>query len=122
MSNFGSLNALEDTIGSVLGGVGIDPRIQQHPLKTLMESNDGPAKTAAKITGVQSTPMGEKDTDPYFTNNEGIPWPDPAHSLNVGGIPVVSDTFLMQKQQTFNRSKTLESRCFVFHLMGCLCF
>ena len=39
--------------------------------------------------------------DPYFTNNEGIS--DPAHSLIVRGIPVVSNTFLLQKQKTFNR-------------------
>lgn len=32
-----------------------------------------------------------------------------AHSKTVGGIPMVSDTFLLQKQQTFNRSKNLES-------------
>jgi catalase len=30
------------------------------------------------------------------------------HALNVGGIPVTSDVFLMEKQQTFNRSKTVE--------------
>ena len=31
-----------------------------------------------------------------------------AHSKTVGGIPVASDVFLFQKQQTFNRSKNLE--------------
>ena len=36
-----------------------------------------------------------------------IPW-DRAHSKTVGGLPLVSDTFLLQKQQTFNRSKNLE--------------
>lgn len=30
------------------------------------------------------------------------------HALNVGGIPVASDVFLMEKQQTFNRSKIVE--------------
>lgn len=33
-----------------------------------------------------------------------------AHSKTVGGIPMISDTFLLQKQQTFNRSKNLESQ------------
>lgn len=33
---------------------------------------------------------------------------DRAHSKTVGGLPLVSDTFLLQKQQTFNRSKNLE--------------
>ena len=37
-----------------------------------------------------------------------------AHSKTVGGIPIASDTFLFQKQQTFNRSKNLER---VFHLI-----
>jgi hypothetical protein len=45
----------------------------------------------------------------YFTNNEGIPLPDCAHSKNIGGIPLVSDVHLLQKQQHFNRSKNLES-------------
>jgi len=89
--------------------MGIDPRVENSTLlNTLMGANDGPAKIAAKVTGVQATNAVDKDHDPYFTNNEGIPWPDPTHSLNVGGIPLVSDTFLLQKQQTFNRSKTLE--------------
>ena len=30
------------------------------------------------------------------------------HHLNVGGIPVSSDVFLFEKQQTFNRSKIVE--------------
>jgi catalase len=33
---------------------------------------------------------------------------DRAHSKTIGGIPVASDVFLFQKQQTFNRSKNLE--------------
>lgn len=72
-----------------------------------MNMEEGPMKMAAKIAGVQVEGL-EQDGAPYFTNNEGIPWPDPAHSKTVGGLPLVSDPFLMQKQQTFNRSKTLE--------------
>lgn len=56
--------------------------------------------------------FSELDTDlrpAYFTNNEGIPLPDPTHSKNIGGIPLVSDVHLLQKQQHFNRSKNLES-------------
>jgi len=88
------------------GYLGADPRIPQRA-SLFQGANEGPATTAAKISGVISGGH-RKDDAPYFTNNEGIPWPDSAHSLNIGGIPVVSDTFLMQKQQTFNRSKTLE--------------
>ncbi|CAJ2507620.1 Uu.00g088060.m01.CDS01 [Anthostomella pinea] len=73
----------------------------------MMSANEGPADIAAKVSGVVS---GGKRVDdaPYFTNNEAIPWPDPAHSKTIGGIPVASDVFLFQKQQTFNRSKNLE--------------
>ncbi|PYH85855.1 catalase [Aspergillus uvarum CBS 121591] len=70
-------------------------------------AHEGPAQTAAKLTGVQT--IGQRADDAsYFTNNEGIPFPDPAHSKTAGGIPVISDTFLLQKQQHFNRSKNLE--------------
>lgn len=88
-----------------------------------MSANEGPAEIAAKISGVNRGGKREDDSA-YFTNNEGHPFPDPyvvlppeketsdredsAHSKTVGGIPMVSDTFLLQKQQTFNRSKNLE--------------
>ncbi|KAF4277509.1 hypothetical protein KXV50_000010 [Aspergillus fumigatus] len=93
-------------IGEAVGAAGADPRPMQ--LSSLFQgANDGPAKTAAKLTGVQAA--GKRaDDGPYFTNNEAIPFPDPAHSKTAGGIPVASDTFLFQKQQHFNRSKPLE--------------
>ncbi|KAG2011224.1 heat-induced catalase [Coprinopsis cinerea AmutBmut pab1-1] len=89
-----------------MGAVGVDPRPMQRT-STFMNANDGPAEIIAKVSGVVSAGK-RKDDAPYFTNNEGIPWPDPTHSKNVGGLPLISDTFLLQKQQTFNRSKTLE--------------
>jgi catalase len=89
-----------------VGSMGGDPRVMQRS-SLFQGANDGPAVTAAKLTGVSEA--GKRaDDGPYFTNNEGIPWPDPSHSKTVGGIPVVSDTFLLQKQQHFNRSKNLE--------------
>ncbi|EEP79991.1 hypothetical protein UREG_04833 [Uncinocarpus reesii 1704] len=93
-------------VSSAIGAAGFDPRAQQ--LTSLFQgANDGPAKVAARITGLQ---QGGKRADdaPYFTNNEGIPFPDAAHSKTAGGLPLVSDTFLLQKQQHFNRSKNLE--------------
>ncbi|OKL58326.1 hypothetical protein UA08_06400 [Talaromyces atroroseus] len=93
-------------IGQAVGSAGIDPRVVQRS-SLFQGANEGPARTAAKLTGVQE---GGKRADdgPYFTNNEGIPFPDPAHSKTAGGLPLVSDTFLLQKQQHFNRSKNLE--------------
>lgn len=43
-----------------------------------------------------------------LTSAFGQPWPDNTHSLNVGGHVLASDMFLQEKQQTFNRAKTLE--------------
>lgn len=93
-------------IGQAVGATGGDPRPLQ--LSSLFQgANDGPAKTAAKLTGVQ-VPGKRADDGPYFTNNEAIPFPDPAHSKTAGGLPLASDAFLFQKQQHFNRSKLLE--------------
>ncbi|KAK6355605.1 hypothetical protein TWF696_004704 [Orbilia brochopaga] len=111
MSNAGASDPLKHPLkaaATAAGSLGLDPRVMQKA-SLFQGANDGPAITAAKITGVVAAHQ-RKDDGPYFTTNEGIPWPDPAHSLNVGGIPVVSDVYLMQKQQTFNRSKTLEPR------------
>ena len=74
----------------------------------------GPAQIAHSITGAGDLKPAQAK-DQYYTNNEGIPWPDHGHSKNVGGIPVVSDTFLLQRQQTFNRSKNLERKLLLHH-------
>lgn len=103
MNEIHPLQAIQDSIGAA----GVDPRPLQRS-SLFNNANDGPAKIIAKVSGVQSGGKREDD-GPYFTNNEGIPFPDPAHSKNVGGLPLVSDTFLLQKQQHFNRSKNLES-------------
>ncbi|BCR89730.1 catalase [Aspergillus chevalieri] len=69
-------------LGEAIGGVGGDPRALQ--LSSLFQgANDGPARTAAKLTGVQE-PGKRADDGPYFTNNEGIPFPDGAHSKTAG--------------------------------------
>lgn len=41
----------------------------------MMSANEGPADIIAKVSGVTSGGIREDDA-PYFTNNEGIPWPD----------------------------------------------
>ncbi|PMD18548.1 heme-dependent catalase [Hyaloscypha hepaticicola] len=102
MANIHPLQAMQSTIGAASG----DPRPLQRA-SLFNNANDGPAKIIAKVSGVQGKGIHEDDV-PYFTNNEGIPFPDPAHSKTVGGLPLASDTFLFQKQQHFNRSKNLE--------------
>jgi len=93
-------------IQSAIGTAGGDPRPLQRT-SLFNNANDGPAKIIAKVSGVQSGGKREDD-GPYFTSNEGIPFPDPAHSKTIGGLPLASDVFLFQKQQHFNRSKNLE--------------
>ncbi|TFK21089.1 catalase [Coprinopsis marcescibilis] len=58
-------------------------------MSTFMNANEGPAEIISKASGFCGGNM--PDNAPYFTSNEGIPWPDAAHS-----------------KTTFNRAKTLE--------------
>ncbi|KAH3920032.1 hypothetical protein HBH56_021900 [Parastagonospora nodorum] len=96
------LEAISQSIQGATQGEARAPRIAH-----MGSANEGPADIIAKVSG--AVQGGKREDDgPYFTNNEGIPYPDPAHSKNIGGIPVASDVFLFQKQQTFNRSKNLE--------------
>jgi len=96
------LRATAAAIGAQVVGEHRAPRLSH-----MQSANEGPADIIAKVWGV--VPGGKRvDDAPYFTNNEGIPFPDAAHSKTAGGIPVASDVFLFQKQQHFNRSKPLE--------------
>lgn len=72
----------------------------------------GPAQIIAEAAGVVK-PANTEHTNgsPYITSNFGQPWPaDGQHALNVGGLPVTSDPFLFEKQQTFVREKVVERR------------
>jgi len=96
------LQATAAAIGAAVQGERRGPRMSH-----MQSANEGPADIIAKVSG--AVQGGKREDDgAYFTNNEGIPWPDPAHSKTIGGIPLISDTFLLQKQQHFNRSKNLE--------------
>jgi len=81
----------------------------EHNASFFRQHGLGPGEIAARITGVVAIEEREDDGS-CLTSNEGIPYPDPAHRKNVGGIPVASDQFLSQKLQVFNRSKTQERR------------
>jgi catalase len=83
------------------------PEVRAPRASHMMSANEGPADIIAKVSGWSKGGKREDDA-PFFTNNEGIPIPDAEHSKNIGGIPLVSDIHLLQKQQTFNRSKNLE--------------
>ncbi|KAL2263963.1 hypothetical protein VTK26DRAFT_3957 [Humicola hyalothermophila] len=96
------LRAAATAIGAGVQGEQRGPRVSH-----MQSANEGPADIIGKVSGC--VPGGKREDDSlYFTNNEGIPMPDPNHSKTVGGIPVASDIFLFQKQQHFNRSKPLE--------------
>lgn len=95
MASIHPLQAIQQTIGAA----GIDPRPVQRA-SLFNNANDGPAKIIAKVSGVQGGGLREDD-GPYFTNNEGIPFPDPAHSKTVGGLPLVSDTLSAAETTAF---------------------
>ena len=79
-----------------------------HVVSGLVSSVHSALTTAtAGNSGDGAASSGEKPL-PILTTNFGMPMPDPTHSLNIGGHPVVSDLILMEKQQTFNRSKIVE--------------
>ncbi|KAL1311499.1 hypothetical protein AAFC00_001622 [Neodothiora populina] len=96
------LEATAMAIQGAASGEGRGPRTTH-----MQSANEGPANIIAKVSGTVQGGKREDDA-PYFTNNEGIPLPDCAHSKTIGGIPVASDVHLFQKQQHFNRSKNLE--------------
>lgn len=72
----------------------------------------GPAQIIAESAGVVKPQQPEPTQgSKYITSNFGQPWPaDGVHALNVGGLPVTSDPFLFEKQQTFVREKVVERR------------
>ncbi|TFA99723.1 Catalase [Trichoderma ghanense] len=68
-------------------GAGVQGERRAPRMSHMQSANEGPADIIAKVSGVVSGGKREDDSL-YFTNNEGIPFPDPAHSKTVGGIPV----------------------------------
>ncbi|PUU77755.1 catalase [Tuber borchii] len=82
-----------------------------HPIQAsesslgMADNDPGAGQEASFFSGHSLGPEGDDGT--YITNNNGTPYPDYAHSKNVGGVPVISDTLLFEKWQTFNRSQTL---------------
>jgi len=65
------------------------------------------------VSGIGSMISGGSDgamaaAAPTMTSNFGIPIADATHALQIGGHPVVSDIFLFEKQQAFNRAKIVE--------------
>ncbi|RBQ82153.1 hypothetical protein VDGD_21080 [Verticillium dahliae] len=84
------LRATAMAIGSQVTGERRAPRVSH-----MQSANEGPADIIGKVSG--AVPGGKREDDgAYFTNNEGHPLPDPAHSKTVGGIPVASDIHLFQ--------------------------
>ncbi|KAJ3054262.1 hypothetical protein HK097_002247 [Rhizophlyctis rosea] len=85
--------------------LGVDPRVSQRA-SSFNQVNEGPASIAARITGVHKSQT--KDDSPYITSNFGQAFPTVRHTIQIGGYPVSSDPFLFEKQQTFDRAKTIE--------------
>ncbi|KAG7566859.1 hypothetical protein FFLO_01360 [Filobasidium floriforme] len=85
---------------------GVDPRMAQRA-QAFQGLNDGPAETAARLTGIVQGQHAFDDS-PLYTTNFGQPLHHSGYPLNVGGIPVQADTALLEKQQAFDRSKIQE--------------
>jgi catalase len=65
------LKAVATAVGAGLQGEFRGPRASH-----MQSANEGPADIIAKVSG--SVPGGKREDDSlYFTNNEGIPFPDP---------------------------------------------
>lgn len=65
------LKATAAAIGAGLQGEFRGPRVSH-----MQGANEGPADVMKKVAGV--VPGGKREDDgPYFTNNEGHPFPDP---------------------------------------------
>ena len=77
MANIGGSNPLVHPLQATMqaiGAAGGDPRLAQK-MSDFQGANEGPAEIAAKISGVNTGKRQDDST--YFTNNEGIPFPDP---------------------------------------------
>ncbi|KAI0071334.1 catalase [Panus rudis PR-1116 ss-1] len=94
---------IQETLAKIPG---VDPRVMQRS-QFFSGMNDGPASTAARLAGLVQEAHA-KDDSPIYTSNFGQPIPDPAHCLNIGGIPYQGDALMLEKQQAFDRSKILE--------------
>ena len=100
------LEATASMIQGAASGEARAPRVSH-----MASANEGPADIIAKVSG--TVKGGKREDDgPYYTNLEGIPIPDAEHSKTIGGIPLVSDVHLLQKQQHFNRSRALERKSY----------
>ncbi|ESZ99466.1 catalase [Sclerotinia borealis F-4128] len=81
------------------------------PSSQYQSQQRSPAQIAAETSGVSKPTPAHTNTSTYITDLYGHPWPaDGSHALNVGGLPVTSDPFLFEKQQTFVREKIVERR------------
>jgi catalase len=57
-------------------GAGVQGERRAPRMSHMQSANEGPADIIAKVSGVVSGGKREDDSL-YFTNNEGIPFPDP---------------------------------------------
>jgi catalase len=58
-------------------------------LSHMQSANEGPADIIAKVSG--AVQGGKREDDgPYFTNNEGIPFPDPYVTCDCQRLPLLT--------------------------------
>jgi catalase len=66
------------------------------------------SKVGHMVSRMTGLPPPVQDSKTVITDNFGHPLPSLDHALQMNGRVVSSDTTLFEKQQTFNRAKTLE--------------
>jgi len=71
----------------------------------MQSANEVPADIIGKVSG--AVPGGKREDDgAYFTNNEGLPFPDPK---TIGEIPVASDVFSFRSNRPSIDPRTLSA-------------
>jgi catalase len=81
-----------------------------HPVKSNINQHaegqvEGDKTLLEKVSSIFNP---TSDVPPTLTSVNGYRLGNVTHCLNINGYPVVSDGILMEKQQTFNRSKIVE--------------
>jgi catalase len=77
-SNSNQMDASQHPLEAIAAGIqtATSSEHRGNRVSHMMSTNEGPADIIGKVSG--AVPGGKRTDDgPYFTNNEGIPFPDP---------------------------------------------
>ncbi|UZP43695.1 hypothetical protein NXS19_011507 [Fusarium pseudograminearum] len=92
--NSNQLDPRKHPLQAIVAAIGVKA---QEGCQTRSSHFQGPADVIAKVSGAQSGGKRE-DGNSDLPNNKGTPRPNPTYSKTVGGLPLVSDTFLLHSR------------------------